>query len=250
MSTGNLEQFGGIRKRWSCLPELLMRSQPNLQCRDQATNRTMDPLATVFVVDDNASSLVAVSRLLRTSGFAVKLFSSAADFLTQLVPDTHGCVIADLRMPGMSGLDLQAALDNAGHALPMIFLTGYGDLPTTVQAMRRGAEDFLSKRAPKDHLLNAVNRALARDARQQAERTRLRQLRAPFAALTPREREVLSHVLAGQLNKQIAADLHIDERSIKRHRTSIMTKLHVQSVAELTHLVYEAGLSFSESILV
>jgi len=199
----------------------------------------------VYVVDDNASSLAAVSRLLRTSGFAVKLFTSAADFLTQLVPDTHGCLIADLRMPGMSGLDLQAALDKAGHALPVIFLTGHGDIPTTVQAMRRGAEDFLSKRAPKDELLNAVNRALARDARQQAVRARLHQLRAPFAALTPREHEVLTHVLAGQLNKQIAADLHIDERSVKRHRTSIMTKLRVQSVAELTHLVHEAGLAFS-----
>ena len=141
----------------------------------------------------------------------------------------------------MDGIALQAALQKAGSPLPILFLTGHGDIPTTVQAMRRGADDFLTKQAPKADLIAAVHRALAHNEQQRAERARLQALRQPFALLTDRDREVLDHVLAGQLNKQIAADLGIDERSVKRHRTSIMTKLRVQSVAELTRLVHKAG---------
>jgi FixJ family two-component response regulator len=151
-------------------------------------------------------------------------------------------VVADVQMPGLSGLDLQAALAKTPNPLPVLFLTGHGDIPTSVRAMRQGAEDFLTKRAPKEELLEAVKRALARDARERAERARVQELRARFDTLTQRDREVLHHVLRGQLNKQIAAALGIDERSVKRHRTSIMAKLQVQSVAELTHLVHEAGL--------
>jgi FixJ family two-component response regulator len=194
----------------------------------------------VHVVDDDESFLTAVSRMLRAAGYTVRAFSKAADVLEQLT-DTPGCVIADLRMPGLSGFDLQDSLTRAGHALPVIFLTGHGDIPTTVRAMRQGAEDFLTKRAPKEELLEAVRRALARDARQRAERIRLRQLRARFDALTPRERDVLRHVVRGQLNKQIAADLNINERTVKLHRTAITTKLEVRSVAELTQLVQAAG---------
>ena len=171
----------------------------------------------------------------------VKTFSSAAEFLAQPEADVPGCVLVDLQMPGLSGLDLQEALAKVGHRLPVVFLSGHGDIPATVQAMRRGAEDFLTKRAPKEELLDAVKRALARDACERAERARLEALRARFTPLTPREREVLAHVLTGQLNKQIAGDLRIDERSVKRHRTSLMAKLQVQSVAELTHLVQDAG---------
>jgi FixJ family two-component response regulator len=201
------------------------------------------PAPVIRVVDDDVSFLTAVARLLRASGFAVKAFTSAADFLAQPEPDVPGCVLADLQMPGLSGLDLQNALAQAGHGLPVVFLSGHGDIPTTVRAMRGGAEDFLTKRAPKRELLDAVKRALTRDAREREQRARLRALRARFDALTPREREVLAHVLTGQLNKQIAGDLGIDERSVKRHRTSIMAKVGVQSVSELTHLVHEAGLA-------
>jgi two-component system response regulator FixJ len=198
--------------------------------------------ATIFIVDDDASFLRAVARLLRGSGFVVKNFTSAAEFLAWPELDVPGCVLVDLQMPGVSGLDLQEALAKAGHRLPVIFLSGHGDIPTTVRAMRRGAEDFLTKRVPKEQLLEAVKRALARDARERAERARVQGLCARFEALTERDGEVLFHVLRGQLNKQIAADLGIDERSVKRHRTSIMAKLRVQSVAELTHLVHDAGL--------
>ena len=195
----------------------------------------------VYVVDDDASFLTAMSRLLRAAGYAVRTFSRPEEFLSQL-REAPGCVIADLQMPGSSGLDLQDALTRAGHTLPVIFLTGHGDIPTTVRAMRQGAEDFLTKRAPKEDLLEAVHRALARDVVQRTERARLRELRARFDVLTPRERDVLRHVLQGRLNKQIAADLNINERTVKLHRTSITTKLSVRSVAELTQLAQAAGM--------
>ena len=200
----------------------------------------------IHIVDDDPSFLRAVSRLLRASGFTVKTFESAAALLAELAADTLGCVIADLQMPGVSGLELQEALVKAGNGIPVIFLTGAGDIPSSVRAMRRGAEDFLSKHAPKQELLDAVNRALARDADQRSHRARLHELREPFSALTPRDHEVLEHVLRGQLNKQIARDLGIDERSVKRHRTSIMAKLQVESVPELMHLVHAAGLHDSD----
>lgn len=196
-------------------------------------------LPTVFVVDDDASFLAAVSRLLRAAGYHVKTFSSASEFLQGLPAAGPGCVVADLQMPGSSGLDLQAALAGTTNPLPVLFLTGHGDIPTSVRAMRLGAEDFLTKRAPKEALLDAVQRALARDARERAERTRVQALRARFEALTAREREVLQHVLRGQLNKQIAADLGIHERTVKLHRTALTAKLGVQSVAELTRLWME-----------
>jgi len=191
---------------------------------------------TVFVVDDDASFRSAVSRLLRAAGHQVKVFASASEFLQDLPATGSGCVVADLQMPGLSGLDLQAALAGSGNPLPVLFLTGHGDIPTSVKAMRLGAEDFLTKLAPKKVLLEAVSRALARDARERAERARLQTARSRFETLTQREREVLEHVLRGQLNKQIAADLGIHERTVKLHRTAITNKVGVQSVAELTQL--------------
>ena len=199
------------------------------------------PLATVFVVDDDLSFLTAVSRLLRAAGFDVRTFSSAKDFFDALPPDAWGCVIADLKMPGVSGLDLQSALNKSDNPMPVVFLTGHGDIPASVEAMRHGAEDFLIKRTSKEALLDAVKRALARDAQARAERERRRELRARFDALTPREREVLAHVLQGKLNKQTAFDLGITDRTVKIHRASLMEKLQVQSVTELTRVVQEAG---------
>jgi len=196
----------------------------------------------VHVVDDDASFLAAISRLLRANGFAVKTYSSAHEFLSQLDAHAPGCVLADLRMPQMNGLDLQSALAQTSNPLPILFLTGHGDIPSSVRAMRDGAEDFLEKRAPHERLIQAVSRALARDSREREERERQRELRALFDTLTDREREVLSHVVRGRLNKQIAADLNIHERTVKLHRTAITTKLKVQSVAELTRLTEELGL--------
>jgi len=201
----------------------------------------------VYVVDDDASFLAAISRLLRANGFSVKTYSSAQAFLAKRDAEAPGCVLADLRMPQMSGLDLQSALAQTLNPLPILFLTGHGDIPSSVQAMRGGAEDFLEKRAPKEKLLDAVTRALARDSREREARDRLGELRALFDTLTEREREVLAHVVQGRLNKQIAWDLGIHERTVKLHRTAITTKLKVQSVAELTKLTQEAGI-FSQCV--
>ena len=197
---------------------------------------------TVFIVDDDASFLKSVSRLLQAEGYQVRAFESAKTFLDQLAPEMSGCVLADLRMPGTNGLELQEALAKSANPLPVVFLSAQGDIPTTVQAMRRGAEDFLTKLSPKEELLDAVRRALARGAQERTERVRLAELRTRFDALTPRELEVLEHVVQGKLNKQIAAELGINERTVKLHRTNLTRRLQVQSVAELTRLVEAAGL--------
>ena len=194
---------------------------------------------TVFIVDDDTSFLATMSRWLRAFGYAVESFTSAADFLAQRPMEAAGCVVADLQMPGMDGIALQEALAQSVNPLPIVFLTGHGDIPTSVQAMRSGAEDFLLKTASKEDLLAAIERALTRDLYEHRARWRQRELMLRFAKLTPRENEVLAHVLQGQLNKQIAADLGIDERSVKRHRSSVMAKLDVKSVVELTQLADE-----------
>jgi two-component system response regulator FixJ len=195
----------------------------------------------VRLVDDDASFLKALARMLRASGFEVQTFASADELLAREDMDLPGCVIVDLQMPGLGGLDLQEALAINGHALPVIFLSGNGDIPSTVQAMRRGAEDFLTKRAPKEDLLGAVKRAIDRNTRERAGRARHDELHACFITLTPREREVLQHVIQGKLNKQIAYDLNINERTVKLYRTSIKAKLNVHSTAELTTLWLEFG---------
>jgi FixJ family two-component response regulator len=197
---------------------------------------------TVFVVDDDASFLVAVTRLLRAGGHAAKTFTSADEFVQHPPPDAPGCIIADLHMPGMNGLEFQESLHMAGCLLPVIFLTGQGDIPTSVHAMRHGAEDFLTKPVKREKLFDAVRRALARNHRERATHSKKQELRALFATLTPREREVLAHVVTGQLNKQIAGDLNTSERTIKAHRANLMAKLRVQSLAELVRIAQTLGL--------
>ncbi len=197
---------------------------------------------TVFIVDDDASFLKSLSRLLSAVGYTVEAFESAEEFLKELGPEASGCVVTDLQMQGMDGLRLQDALGKTANPLPIIFLTGQGDIPTSVSAMRSGAEDFLTKRAPKEELLAAVERALTRAEQEREKRARLKNLRHRFQDLSDRELEVLSQVVQGKMNKEIAADLDINERTVKLHRTNLTRKLKVQSVAELTRLVDEAGL--------
>jgi len=195
----------------------------------------------VHIVDDDESFVLEISRLLRANGFATQAYSSAREFLAQRSNDEPGCVVVDLRMPDVHGVDLHSALADTQFPLPVLFLTGHADTASTVRAMRGGAEDVLEKTSPGPLLLEAVRRALVRDGRERQERNLRQKLRGPFAAISAREREVLRHVLRGRLNKQIAGDLGINERTVKVHRKAIMVKLSVRSVAALVRLSHDAG---------
>jgi FixJ family two-component response regulator len=206
------------------------------------TSPAPDAAETIFIVDDDTSFLRSVTRLLRAVGYTVETFCSARDFLDRLTPELRGCVVSDLQMPELGGMELQEALNRTNNPLPVIFLTGQGDIPTTVQAIRGGAEDFLTKIAPKEKLLAAVERALERNRRERETRAHRQGLHGQFSELSEREMEVLSHVVRGRMNKEIAADLNINIRTVKLHRTNLTRKLGVQSVAELTRLADAAGL--------
>jgi two-component system response regulator FixJ len=197
---------------------------------------------TIYIVDDDASFARSLARLLKASGYETCAFSSGEEFLRAVGPDSRGVLLLDLQMPGVNGLELQEIMVGAGISMPIVFLTGQGDIPTSVHAMRRGAEDFLTKTAPAGELLPAVERAVAREGRERRAHERLGELRRRLATLSEREREVLAHVIRGKMNKQIAADLGINERTVKLHRTSITRKMQMQSVAELTRCAKELGL--------
>jgi FixJ family two-component response regulator len=194
------------------------------------------PGHTVFVVDDDEAVRKAVSRLLRSAGIAAVVFASPREFLAQYNPATPGCLVLDMAMPDLDGLQLQTALTEKGCILPIIFLTGHGDVSKSVQAMKQGAFDFLSKPVKDKDLLTAVRAAIARNAVARLDQAKLSEIRARLDTLTPREREVLEQVVSGKLNKQIAGDLGITEATVKMHRAHVMEKMKVQSVAELARL--------------
>jgi two-component system, LuxR family, response regulator FixJ len=202
----------------------------------------MSTIGTVHLVDDDPDFLAATRRFVRFAGFPVAIFSSVADLLAQVSAETRGCVIADLVMPEVSGLELQQLLTRQGVLMPVVFLTGQGNIPSSVQAMRGGAIDFIEKLAPREQLTAAIKRALERDAEVQLARARLAERRRRFAMLTEREREVLGLVVRGQRNKQIAGTLGVTERTVKHYRGVISTKLGVRSVAQLAIMANEASL--------
>jgi FixJ family two-component response regulator len=197
---------------------------------------------TVFVVDDYAPGRRSISRLLRAAGFAVAAFASAQEFLAQYDPQTLGCLVLDLAMPTVSGLELQGMLADRGSLLPIIFLTAHGDIPKSVQAMKRGATDFLTKPVNDEDLLAAVRAAIEKHRALRRDQAELSEIRVRLATLTPREREVLEYVVAGKLNKQIAGDLGTVEQTVKIHRAHVMQKMRVQSVAELVRLTERCGI--------
>jgi FixJ family two-component response regulator len=197
---------------------------------------------TLHVIDDDASWRVSVERLMRAAGYRVALYESAEEFLERSRIAGPGCILLDLRMPGLDGLQLQQRLVEARHQLPVIFLSGHGDIPTSVTAMRTGAEDFLTKPVETDVLLNAVERAIARDREAVERRQKLDAMRSRVDALTPTERKVFALVVRGMLNKRIAAELDTAERTIKWHRQHIMQKLQVESLAEMVSLAERLGL--------
>jgi len=191
--------------------------------------------AIVHIVDDDDSFRTAISRLLRAAGYETREYASAEAFLAgPPAAGALGCLLLDLRMPGPSGLDLQEALNRSALALPAIFLTGHADVPSTVRAMKSGAADFLTKPVPSKTLLAAVEAAVARSVQAAAGRRELEVLRARYALLTPRERQVFHGVVAGKLNKQIAAELGTVERTVKVQRASMLEKMGASSVPELT----------------
>lgn len=192
-----------------------------------------DTAPCVRVVDDDAAVLRSLDRLLRSAGFAVRTFPSSQEFLQQHDGNAPGCVVLDLSMPGLDGLQLQQALASAENPCPVIFITGNGDIPSSVRAMKAGAVDFLTKPFDQAQLLGAVRTAIDRDRSARAARAERSSFGAQVAALTPREREVMAHVVAGRLNKQIAAELGTAEKTVKVHRARVMKKMGVDSVAEL-----------------
>jgi FixJ family two-component response regulator len=196
--------------------------------------REPDPV--VFVVDDDSSLRHALTNLLRSVGLRVETFGSAREFLAGPRPDAPGCVVLDVRLPGLSGLDLQRELAAAQMDLPIIFMTGYGDIPMTVQAMKAGAVEFLTKPFRDQDLLDAIQQALERDRVAWRQRAALAAVRQCYDRLTPREREVMRLVVAGWLNKQIAADLGTSEIMVKVHRGQVMRKMQAASVADLVRM--------------
>ena len=206
------------------------------------------PSPTVFIVDDDAAVRKAVSRLLHSAGIAVAAFASPTEFLAQYNPATPGCLVLDIAMPGFNGLQLQTTLGEKGSVLPIIFLTGHGDVSKSVQAMKHGAFDFLSKPVKDKDLLTVVRAAIETDAFVRREQAKFSEMRARLDTLTPREREVLEHVVAGELNKQIAGDMGITEATVKMHRARVMAKMKVQSVAELARLAERCGIRGTNSL--
>jgi RNA polymerase sigma factor (sigma-70 family) len=214
------------------------------------TDQLMPPSSspTVFVVDDDAAIRKAVSRLLRSAGIAVAVFACPSEFLAHYDPNTPGCLVLDIAMPGFNGLQLQTALGEKDSILPIIFLTGQGDVSKSVQAMKGGAFDFLTKPVNAKNLLPAIRAAIERDAVVRQEQAKFSEIHTCLDTLTPREREVLQHVVAGKMNKQIAGDLGIAEATVKMHRARVMAKMKVQSVAELARLTERCGIRGPDSL--
>jgi FixJ family two-component response regulator len=196
----------------------------------------------IAIVDDDPSVRKGLERLIRSLGWMVQSFASAVEFLERSHPDQPACLVTDLQMPGLSGLDLQKRMAEAGLDIPIIFLTGHGDIPATVQAMKGGALEFLTKPVDEDRLLAALQEAIARDRKARAERADQNELQALYASLTAREQEVMQRVIAGMLNKQIADELNITQDTVKFHRGHVMRKMRANSLADLVRMAAGLGL--------
>ena len=198
---------------------------------------------TVFVVDDDANVREGLKALLESVGLQAEVFASAREFLQRQPTDTVSCLVLDVRMPGMSGLDFQADLTSAHADIPIIFITGFGDIPMTVRAMKAGAVEFLTKPLREQDFLDAIHVALGRDRARREKEGNLRQLKSRFESLSDREREVLSLVIAGLLNKQIAGEMKLSEVTVKVHRHNLMKKLGAKSVPGLVRMADLLGVT-------
>ena len=201
-----------------------------------------DTEAIVFVVDDDASVREALGRLIRSAGLKVEAFASAEEFLNRPPADAPSCLVLDVRLPDLSGLDLQRRMVDAKNEIPIVFITGHGDIPTTVRAMKAGAVEFLTKPLVDGDLLESIRYAIARDRTARQRHAETAELRARFASLTPREQEVMAWVVSGRLNKQIAGELGISEETVKVHRGQVMRKMEADSVANLVRMSERLGI--------
>ena len=211
-------------------------------------NAAPDPNACVVVIDDDPEFRESLGRLLRSAGLRSRLFASIADFVASEPPDSSTCLVLDVRLPGRSGLDFQRDLTAAGMKLPIVFITGHGDIPMTVQAMKAGAIEFLTKPFRDQDLLDAVNLGLARDRARRADEEALREFRARLEGLTPRERAILIQVAEGRLNKQIAGEMGVTETTVKVHRSNMMRKIGAESIADLCRMVDQLNLRSENSM--
>jgi len=195
-----------------------------------------EPNAVIAIVDDDPSVREGLSSLIRSAGLRVETFVSAQEFLDRPVAEAPSCLVLDLQLPGLSGLDLQKKMAEAGLEIPIVFLTGHGDIPASVQAMKAGAVEFLTKPFDEQDLLRAIQEAVERDRRNRQHHEEIRGLRDRYESLTPREQEVMQQVVSGLLNKQVAAELNITEYTVKIHRGRVMRKMHAESLADLVRM--------------
>ena len=206
-----------------------------------------DERTTVFIIDDNPSARRGLSRLVRAAGMSVEAYGSAQEFLERKHYDGYGCILLDIKMPGLNGLELQEELVKADYSMPIIFVSGHADVPITARAMKKGAVDFLTKPVDGDQLLKVINESLAGDRENRKAFLDKAKIREQLATLTPREYEVMTFVIAGMLNKQIAYELEIAEDTVKIHRGRMMRKMKVESVAELVRITELAGIKPAEA---
>jgi len=202
--------------------------------------------AIVFVVDDDAATRASLENLIRSVGLSVHAFESGQEFLRVKRAERPGCLVLDVRLKGLSGLDLQKRMATAGGEIPIIFISGHGDIPMTVQAMKAGAVEFLTKPFRDQELLDAIYQALERDRNAREQRARVGELQSRYESLTPREREVMARVVAGLLNKQIAGELGTSEATVKIHRHQVMEKMAADSLADLVRIADRLGIAVSK----